>query len=292
MEFVSDDMHRDGEVAGLFVDVLGLDALEFFTIGLAANRELVLKAMSEDPASRETVLEAIACGYDGGNMDPEWYSIIEELRDDREFVLAAIRLQGYPIVSLPSEFCADPEVILCALGHAVKLGADSWWASQKIPPVLLQDRGFVLEALRLGRDDVFILALGSCPALQYDHELLAVAFTVAEQSMDLSVDLGSDRWWVRGDWLRWKQSLFRMDSLQEAFVAAVERLQPEPLVCLGRCQEITAQGLARSRHRQQRRSSRCRAKAERRRQCLGKQRLRGGRFKPGEEAARLHRLET
>merc|ERR1712060_168083 len=115
------------------------------------------------------------------------------------------------------------------------------------------NRDFVLEALRIGRDDVFILALGCCTELQSDHDLL----TMAAQSMDLS----------RGP----PELPDGMNSAQKFFVQAAERLQREPMVCLGPCKEITEQGLVRSRHRQQRRRSRCEAKAERQRQCLAKQ---------------------
>jgi len=118
---------------------------------LRADREVVAAAMQRDATSGTA-----ACRGRGTALQ----FASETLRNDKDFVLEAVRRFGIAIYDVPKNLCEDSDVILTALRHHpyMELGCTYrgvYWgvctSGIECPPQLRRQKEFVLKAAHLGQ---------------------------------------------------------------------------------------------------------------------------------------------
>lgn len=119
---------------------------------LRADREVVAAALQRDATS-----EHAACGGRGTALQ----RASETLRNDKDFVLEAVRRFGIAIYDVPKNLREDSDVILTTLRHhpSMELGCTHWGGcthldrdySIECPPQLRRQKEFVLKAAHLGQ---------------------------------------------------------------------------------------------------------------------------------------------
>lgn len=177
-QYAADALRADKE----FVAACGVRCLQYASDDLKLDKAFVLRMVSIDGrvlsyvsdclrADREVVTAAIknnAMAYAYAN---------ESLQADKDIALLACNQYYFcnrAFCAMPQGIRADEEIIFAVLTQECSPGGD-WVNYEQMPSNLHDDRGFVLTAVRLGRDGRNLWLAGCDSDLYHDYELVLAA---------------------------------------------------------------------------------------------------------------------
>ncbi|CAD7975024.1 unnamed protein product [Amoebophrya sp. A25] len=196
------------------------------------SKDKLLKHIMEDPwmsvglLSSDSTHEAVKCDKDIAlaavtRADANLLEFVcEDLRNDREVVLAAVGIYGRSLLYASRDMRADPEIVLVAVRqHMGVWGAEVFL--QHISPELKDNREIVLALAQKFGPAALEWASSD---LQKDRDVVLAAVQHAEAAFlrDVPIDLQNDREFVRA----------AVDADWTAFQFASEEMRADPEIVL------------------------------------------------------------
>lgn len=161
---MADELKEDRDLAELLVDILGGEALRQLPERFRADRSLVWKAVQHR------------------NCHGALHFAANELKQDRGFILEALKQNACLVMELPFQFAQDQEMYFIALKDRRIVLDFCPCCGVVIPRALLENVGFLRRALAMGRVDVLVLAMPFNPQVFTDPHFFNVLLTHAEMN--------------------------------------------------------------------------------------------------------------